>query len=162
MQGLACLRLVYSVIFARWTSKPVPGSSDAPLNASLVNGEIKVYSHRFKTLALEGISISNPNLTLMPDLMRGKLYNPRNKLEGDMRISNSVIETGLGDMILGMDILRHLHMYIAYKEQKLYITLASGGVAPTTTSPPDQRVWISRAMWRQSQPAAAAGIPAFR
>jgi predicted aspartyl protease len=140
----------------------IPGSSDAPLKGNLVNGEIKVYSHRFKTLALEGISISNPKLTLMPDLMRGKLYNPHNKLESDTRISNSVIETGLGDMILGMDILRHLHVYIAYKEQKLYITPASGGAAPTTTPPPDQHVWISRAAWRMSQPIAASGAMAER
>jgi hypothetical protein len=28
-------------------------------------------------------------------------------------------------MILGMDILHHLHLYIAYKEKKLYITPAS-------------------------------------
>jgi predicted aspartyl protease len=135
-----------------------PGSNDAPLNASLVNGEIKVYSHRFKTLALEGVAVANPKLTLMPDLMRGKLYNPHNKLEGDTRISNSVIETGLGDMILGMDILRHLHMYIAYKEQKLYVSPASGGPPATNPSTPDPRVWISRAAWRQSRPTAALGV----
>jgi predicted aspartyl protease len=139
-----------------------PGIGDTPPSASLVNGRIKVYSHRFKTLALEGISVANPKLTLMPDLMRGKLFNPNSKLESDTRISNSVIETGLGDMILGMDILRHLHMYIAYKEQKLYVTPASGGPAPTTTAPPDQRVWISRAAWRESQPIAAAGTVAAR
>jgi predicted aspartyl protease len=139
-----------------------PGSKDAPLTTSLVNGAIKVYSHRFRTLALEGISISNPKLTLMPDLMRGKLYNPHNKLESETRISNSVLETGLGDMILGMDVLRHLHIYIAYREQKLYVTPASGGASPTSPAAPDSHQWISRAAWRVSQPLAAGGIAAGR
>jgi hypothetical protein len=35
-------------------------------------------------------------------------------------------------MLIGMDILRHLHLYIAYREQKLYVTLAS---APASAPP---------------------------
>ncbi len=139
-----------------------PGSSDAPLNASLVNGEIKVYSHRFKTLALEGIAVSNPQLTLMPDLMRGKLYNPHNKLEGDTRISNSEIETGLGEMVLGMDILRHLHLYIAYKEQKLYVTPASGGTPAIAKSVPDSHQRIVRMAWMAPQATATTAEPGIR
>lgn len=139
-----------------------PGSGNAPLNGSLVNGEIKVYSHRFKTLALEGVAVSNPTLTLMPDLMRGKLYNPRNKLEGDTRISNSAIETGLGDMILGMDILRHLHMYIAYKEQKLYVTPASGEAPASTGSTPESHRPIFWVAWRRPGAAAALGVSGAR
>ena len=34
------------------------------------------------------------------------------------------------DMIIGMDILRHLHIYIATDEQKLYITEAGTGESP--------------------------------
>lgn len=30
------------------------------------------------------------------------------------------------DMIIGMEVLRHLHVYYAVNEQKLYITPASG------------------------------------
>lgn len=114
-----------------------PGSSDTPAEGGLANSEVKVYSHRFKSLGLEGIAISNPKLTLLPDLMHGKLANPHDNIEGDTRISNPDVETGLGDMILGMDVLRHLHVYIAYKEQRLYLTPAStpvvAGTAPAST-----------------------------
>jgi hypothetical protein len=34
-------------------------------------------------------------------------------------------------MLIGMNILRHLHIYIAYKEHKLYITPAG---TPTATA----------------------------
>jgi hypothetical protein len=36
-------------------------------------------------------------------------------------------------MLIGMDILQHLHLYIAYREQKLYVTPAS--TLSTATSP---------------------------
>ncbi len=69
--------------------------------------------------------------------MRGKLANPHDNIEGDTRIPNPEVETGLGDMILGMDILRHLHVYIAYKEQKLYLTPAATlAVAAAPSTPP--------------------------
>jgi hypothetical protein len=32
-------------------------------------------------------------------------------------------------MLIGMNVLRHLHIYVAYKEQKIYITPA-GAPAP--------------------------------
>ena len=31
------------------------------------------------------------------------------------------------DMVIGMDILRHLHLYLAAKESKLYVTEAGQG-----------------------------------
>ncbi len=114
-----------------------PGSADVPPEGNL-RGTVAAYSHRFKSLSLEGIAISNPKLTLLPDLMRGKLANPHDNIEGDTRISNPNIETGLGDMILGMDVLRHLHVYIAYKEQKLYltpVTAAAAAAAPPAAAP---------------------------
>jgi hypothetical protein len=42
---------------------------------------------------------------------------------------------GVTDMILGLNELRHLHLYIAYKEQKLYISPAAAPqVAATATA----------------------------
>lgn len=108
-----------------------PGSSDTPADGSLGPGKVAAYSHRFKSLGLEGIAISNLKLILLPDLMRGQLANPHDNIEGDTRIANPQIETGLGDMILGMDVLRHLHVYIAYKEQKLYLTPAAAPAIAT-------------------------------
>jgi hypothetical protein len=42
-------------------------------------------------------------------------------------------------MLIGMDILSHLHLYIAYKERKLYITPASTPTGVPATGSPAQR-----------------------
>jgi predicted aspartyl protease len=61
------------------------------------------YDYPFKSLDFDGISVANPRLQIVSD----------NFLPG-MRT----------DMIVGISILRRLHLYIAYGEEKLYITPA--------------------------------------
>lgn len=90
----------------------------------IVNGDAKVplYAHTFKTLAIAGVTISNPTLSMFADLMRIHMHHtpPINSL-----IVRDKDAEGLEDITLGLEQLRHLHIYIAYKEQKLYITPAS-------------------------------------
>jgi len=82
------------------------------------SGEVfgrKAYKHTFKTLVLEGITIKNPEVILYSEQVSGKV-----KPEIGTRLAAPV--SGVEDMILGMSQLRHLRIYIAYKEKKLYIT----------------------------------------
>jgi hypothetical protein len=65
-----------------------------------------VYTFPFKTLKLEGVTVKNPDIVLVSD--------------HDSKIGGSGPR-----LILGMGILRQLHIYIAYKEEKLYVTGAS-------------------------------------
>lgn len=112
-----------------------PGSADTPAVGELSNAAgVKLYSHRFGSLSLDGIAVSNPNMTIVPDLLRGKLHNPRDSLEGDTRIGNPNDEIGMSDVILGTDILHHLHLYIAYRERKLYISSAQSGASSVSVS----------------------------
>ena len=67
-------------------------------------GEHQSYVYPFKTLSFEGIAVRNPYIVIMPD--------------SDMRLMGP-------DMILGVGILRQLHVYIAYKERKIYLTAAT-------------------------------------
>jgi predicted aspartyl protease len=69
-----------------------------------LNGRYKEYSYPFKTLSLDGLTVNNPHIIVESDATMGRLGS---------------------DIILGMGILRQLHLYVAYKEQKLYITPAS-------------------------------------
>lgn len=116
---------------AQTTFGVVADTDETPFEGHIGDTGASTYSHRFRSLSLEGISISNPTLMLIPDLMKNRL-KPRDTVEGDTRIANPNAESGLGEMILGMDILRHLHVYIAYREQKLYITpAATPAAAPT-------------------------------
>ena len=75
-------------------------------------GEHGRYHYTFKTLTMKGdgegvtITVQNPDIELVPDKTSGMSYN------------DPII-------ILGMGILRQLHLYVAYKEKKLYVTPAS-------------------------------------
>jgi hypothetical protein len=69
-----------------------------------------VYRRQFKTLSIEGVTIANPRLVLLPDVV-------------------SVSPGPQGLVTLGMGILRQLHIYVAYKERKLYISAANPGPA---------------------------------
>ena len=79
---------------------------DAQLKALSTTGSGHTYKFPFKTLSFSGVSVSNPDVTLISSRDEG-------------------IPVGGPKLILGMGILRQLHMYIAYAEQKLYVTPAS-------------------------------------
>ena len=75
-----------------------------------------------------GVAVSNPQLVVMPDLIRRRLSNA---ISGE--------ESHMPDIILGMDILRHLHVYVAYKERKLYISPADAPSPPAAPPVPSTR-----------------------
>lgn len=68
-------------------------------------GEGKAYRYRFKTMSFGGVTVSNPEVFLFS-------YEV-NKMPGNGP-----------RMLLGMDVLRQLHLYIAYGEEKLYVSAA--------------------------------------
>ena len=102
-------------------------------------GELKggytadIYKRRFHTLAVDGITIQNPEIVLLPDMMSNK---------SDQRPIGSLIpdtDHRLQDLILGMSVLSKLHVYVAYKEAKVYITAAnSDPPSPGFATPPAQ------------------------
>ena len=83
-----------------------PDSKDLKLKRSYgFRDQFKEYDYPFKTLSLDGLTVNNPQITVMSDAALGG---------------------GLGnDLTLGISFLRQLHLYVAYKEEKLYITPAS-------------------------------------
>jgi predicted aspartyl protease len=122
---------VFNLEVAKSAFSLTPGSADTPLRGSIEGSPgSTTYTHRFGALSLEGISVTNPAIELLPDLMRNRRMDPKDSLEGGTRLADPSRAVGLGDMILGMDILHHFHLYIAYKEKKLYITPAAT-TAPT-------------------------------
>ena len=93
-----------------------PNSPDLPLGGK-ANGSITTYLHKFGVLSFEGVEIHDPSIAI---LQSGLLQ--RRQAPIGSHIATSLVEPW--DMILGMDMLRHLHLYIATKERKLYITPA--------------------------------------
>lgn len=66
-------------------------------------GDRGAHLYHFKTLALEGVTIPNPEILIHPLDLSRKLSD---------------------DSLLGMSVLRKFHLYIAYDERKLYVTAA--------------------------------------
>lgn len=102
------------------------GSPDSPRNGELPGRPgAYTYSHIFKSLDLEGIAVSNIQVTLIPNF----LHKLENAPPIDSRIPDRSRADDKPDMLIGMNVLRHLHIYIDYKNKVLYVTPAA---APAT------------------------------
>jgi len=68
-----------------------------------INGALlKTFAYPFKSIDFQGVAVINPHI-----LVLGRQDFP------------------LTNLILGIDVLRNLHMYISYKERKIYLTPAT-------------------------------------
>jgi hypothetical protein len=77
--------------------------------------------HRFKSLSFEGIQVANPVVQILPGLKKQATpFNPGSILTPEE-------PQGLPDLIVGQSILSTLHVYIAYRERKLYVTNGDPG-----------------------------------
>jgi len=107
------------------------GSPDAPYATEFFGSHGAVYHHRFASLNFGGIAVGNLDVALIPGY--------RDKLEQapalGSRLGNPSDKAEFQDMLIGMNVLKHLHIYIAYKEQKLYVTPA-GAPAKASDAPP--------------------------
>ena len=81
------------------------------------------YTHIFKTLTFGNkITVDNPLIAIYPDIAgrnaeHSQLVDDRAKVESD--------SFKIPDIDIGMDVLRELHLYIAFGEHKMYVSCAS-------------------------------------
>jgi predicted aspartyl protease len=68
------------------------------------NAASAVYAYRFRSLDLEGISVAQPSIVIRPDQtgLRATHLRP--------------------EIILGMSEMARLHLYVSYRDRKIYIT----------------------------------------
>jgi predicted aspartyl protease len=83
---------------------PVSAGIEAanPVSGTLWHDRVNAYAYTFKALAIGGMTISSP---------RVELLDGRNFLGKDF-----------ATLVLGNDVLSHFHLYIAYRQRKLYVT----------------------------------------
>ena len=76
------------------------------LGASSINGAAatQIYRYPFSTLTLQDVTVNNPEIDLMPQ--------------------SAIFRHGGPQLVLGIGVLRQLHLYVAYGEQVLYVTPA--------------------------------------
>ncbi|HEX3487491.1 MAG TPA: retroviral-like aspartic protease family protein, partial [Micropepsaceae bacterium] len=88
-----------------------------------------VYRRRFKTLGVDGVNVSNPVVILLPDLVSGRVRNTP-------AAGSLIRDEKVPDMLVGMPTLSQLHLYIAYKERKLYMTASFAPPQPAQAAQP--------------------------
>jgi predicted aspartyl protease len=111
---------VLNLDIARRTFRVDVNASDVEKVGEIGKSQTGVYRRRFKTIAFEGVTVANPIITMYPDLMGGA--GPAQPQTGSL-IRDA--RGGLPDVILGMNVLSEMHVYIASKERKLYMTAAN-------------------------------------
>jgi len=91
-------------------SKDSPGVTGKP-------DSLHVQLHQ---LSLGGVSVQNPQIYLVDDAADHTYRNEMGMSLQELGVPSSLMPK----MILGTNILRRLHLYIAYQEHKIYITAA--------------------------------------
>jgi predicted aspartyl protease len=117
--------------FVLGVSEDSPGST--PLGS--VDGDPKhtAFGHTFSTLTFDGVTVTNPRFVVIPDLIGDK--DPNNSSRTDTRVRRIDDYISL-DLTVGMEVLRKLHLYVAFGERNLYITPASASQsAPAAATP---------------------------
>ncbi|HEY5085667.1 MAG TPA: hypothetical protein VII48_14155 [Rhizomicrobium sp.] len=105
----------------------------------------KIYPRQFANLSFEGVTVANPVIFVRPLVYGGGpgVNQPGDDLRLGSRAEHKddIITRLAPDLRLGMDVLRHLHIYVATAESKLYITEAAPGESvlfKTAASSPTQ------------------------
>ena len=113
------------------------GASDTPKSGSLTGKpNAETFRHTFNTLSFDGIVVKNPQVEIIPDLLRQPLLDAAAPPTGTRILDPRKIEAD-ASLLIGMNILRHFHLYIAYREQRLYVTpTQSTPVLPPTADAP--------------------------
>jgi predicted aspartyl protease len=136
MRAILDTGAVYTVMTdtAAWRIMGIkPGSADAPeIEESRTGPMMKYYSHPFASLSFGGVDVQNPKIIIMTDHFVDAKGNPVGTTGSRLLPQDA----GLPDLIVGMNVLTHLHLYVAYGEEKLYITPAgtASALPPTAQS----------------------------
>ena len=71
--------------------------------------------HQFKSMELAGLTVANPIIRLRADQMARGMPSNLGGVTSETR-------QGLPDVVIGQNIMGQFHVYIAYRERKLYVT----------------------------------------
>ncbi len=92
------------------------GDSDTPKSGTLSGpSAATTYRHVFKSLTFCDVAVTNPRVTI--------IAQERGTVDDRMGVHPGPLTGPIA--VIGMDVLRKLHIYMAFKESKLYISAAS-------------------------------------
>jgi hypothetical protein len=121
-----------STIFAKAAySLGVSPDSPGAVKLAPINGGSgpQPFGYMFKTLTFDTVTVTNPHMAVIPDLIGSKDVN--NTINTDSLVHREYDDLG-PDITIGMDILKKLRTYIAFGERRLYVTPATTVAAATS------------------------------
>ncbi|HVW72037.1 MAG TPA: aspartyl protease family protein [Rhizomicrobium sp.] len=105
-------------------------SPDSQGNIAMnARGMAGAFERVFSTLDFEGVAVTNPHIVVIPQLVGRKDRN--NGFRTDTRVKMVDDIDDAPDMLIGMDILKKLHLYIAFGENRIFISEASTPSRPS-------------------------------
>lgn len=120
----------------------------------------KTYRYKFPRLEMDNIGFTNLEVLIRPDQAGRNNDSIRQGLYGPAIFSNDLEE--VPDMTLGMDVLKHLHIYVANKEGKMYfsavptVPAASAPAASPALAQPRQETAAPKPQPVSAPPSAPA------
>jgi hypothetical protein len=117
----------WTILNIAWAEQTLGFSPEAgtPLPRGIPKGDLgkEAYFRKYFALLFPGITVTDPLVIVRPIQFGGT--NDPVVLGSRARHATDVVNRSAPDLILGMEVLRHLHIYYAVKEQKLYVTPAA-------------------------------------
>jgi hypothetical protein len=88
-----------------------------------INGDTFLNGHlsRFGKMSFGGMSIAQPEILIVPDVMNHKADRSPLATNRSLHHNAGLV---LPELSLGMDVLKHLHLYLSFGEQALYVAPA--------------------------------------
>lgn len=120
----------WTILNLAWAKENLGFSTDAGAapGAPKDQPDKKIYFRKYSALSFPGITITSPLVVVRP-LQFGEGDDPEHRAP---------------DLIIGMEVLRHLHLYYAANEKRMYITPAATGPSslPGDVAPsPNGHAW---------------------
>jgi hypothetical protein len=105
---------------------------------------IKADLHPFSRLTLAGLTINNPEIAIPDDIQTQSTREfHAEHLIPDRFPLDQIIK---GDIVIGMDVLKQTHLYLSFRNNRIYVSPAGDGEALKQPVPP-QTSWLT--VWQR-------------
>ncbi|HEY5083109.1 MAG TPA: retropepsin-like aspartic protease, partial [Rhizomicrobium sp.] len=100
---------------------------------------IKAGTHVFKSLSFGGLTAGNVHVAIPLDVMSQstKIFHISKVLQDTFPIHEI-----MPDMVIGMDLLKHSHLYVSFQNDRVYVSAAGDGPALAAAAPA-KTTWLN-------------------
>lgn len=103
---------------------PLGAPGDTPHEKINGDATLTAYRHVFSTLAFGGVTIEKPQIDILEDRVNRNADHTQQTGNRALTVSNDLV---LPKLIIGMNMLKDLHIYMSFSEHRLYVTQTAAG-----------------------------------